>query len=138
MVRMTIDYVGGLRCRAVHGPSKTELATDAPTDNRGRGESFSPTDLVATALATCLLTTMAMRAEDAGLSLDGATATVEKIMSAEPPRRIARLVVDVQLPLPRSADPEGRLEHAGRNCPVALSLAAELEQVITFRWKDEG
>jgi putative redox protein len=91
-------YVGELRCRSSHQPSGTELDTDAPTDNQGKGERFSPTDLVATALSTCMLTIMGIVAERHGWSLEGCTARVEKSMTSEPPRRIALLTVWLSLP----------------------------------------
>ena len=91
-------YQGELRCKASHGPSGTELATDAPTDNQGKGERFSPTDLVATALSTCILTIMGIVAERHGWDLKGTEARVEKTMSSEAPRRIAQLTVWVSLP----------------------------------------
>ncbi|MFZ9621510.1 MAG: OsmC family protein, partial [Prochlorococcaceae cyanobacterium] len=93
MTTITSRYDGALRCRASHGPSGSTLETDAPTDNQGQGERFSPTDLVATALSTCILTIMGIVAERHGWSLEGASARVEKTMSVEPPRRIALLEV---------------------------------------------
>src|SRR6187431_19879 len=98
-VRIDFDYNGQLRCTAIHAPSRTQLITDAPADNMGRGESFSPTDLVATALGSCMLTTMAIYAERHGLDLRGANATVEKEMIADPLRRIAKLTTTLTLPL---------------------------------------
>src|SRR6201999_2144882 len=98
MVSIALEYQGELHCKAVHEPSGTELTTDAPKDNQGRGESFSPTDLVATALGTCILTTMAIMARTLGVSIDGATAAVEKEMTATGPRKIARLGVTVRVP----------------------------------------
>src|SRR5262245_52803974 len=106
MVRIETVYEGGLRCRAVHGPSRVELRTDAPVDNRGKGESFSPTDLVATALGTCILTTMGIVAERHGWDMTGASASVEKVMVADPARRIGRLEVVVRMP--QSLDAEAR------------------------------
>jgi putative redox protein len=91
MVTMQFEYQGDLHCRAVHGPSGTELNTDAPTDNQGRGESFSPTDLVATALGTCMLTVMGIAARTLNIDIAGTKATVEKEMTTAFPRRIARL-----------------------------------------------
>src|SRR5438132_10871823 len=98
MVQIDITYQGDLRCQAKHGPSGTILQTDAPVDNLGKGESFSPTDLVATALGTCILTTMAIVAERHGWSLAGASITVEKHMVADPVRRIGKLEVRVRIP----------------------------------------
>ncbi|MFU8885997.1 MAG: OsmC family protein [Cyanobacteriota bacterium] len=115
-------YVGELRCRSSHQPSGTELDTDAPTDNQGKGERFSPTDLVATALSTCMLTIMGIVAERHGWSLEGCTARVEKSMTSEPPRRIALLTV--WLSLPEGLDDRQRavLQRAAEACPVKRSL----------------
>ncbi len=135
MVRIDAGYQGELHCQAVHGPSQTTLQTDAPVDNQGRGESFSPTDLVATALATCVLTTMGIAARREGIPMEGSTATAEKEMTTVSPRRIARLTVHVHLSIPRSADPKGVLERAGLGCPVHRSLHPDVEQIIEFHWK---
>jgi putative redox protein len=115
-------YVGELRCRSSHQPSGTELDTDAPTDNQGKGERFSPTDLVATALSTCMLTIMGIVAERHGWSLEGCTARVEKTMTSELPRRIALLTV--WLSLPEGLDDRQRavLQRAAEACPVKRSL----------------
>ncbi len=98
MVTISVVYQGDLRTQASHGPSHSTLVTDAPVDNQGKGASFSPTDLVATALATCMLTTMGIVAKRHGWVLDGATATVEKHMVADPERRIGRLPVTIRVP----------------------------------------
>jgi putative redox protein len=120
----TIDsrYEGALRCSASHGPSGSALETDAPTDNQGQGERFSPTDLVATALGTCILTIMGIVAERHGWDLQGAKARTQKTMTAEAPRRIALL--EVWITLPQGLDPTQRtvLQRAGESCPVKLSL----------------
>jgi len=134
MVRIEMVYEGDLHCRAVHGPSGTELSTDAPKDNQGRGESFSPTDLVATGLATCILTTMAIQARTLGLNVDGATASVEKEMSAQPPRRIARLAVQVHVPQALSETDRLKLERAAHTCPVHRSLHPDVDAPIEFTW----
>src|SRR3984885_1113731 len=98
MVRIQTEYQGDLHCTSVHTPSKTELATDAPVDNQGRGESFSPTDLVATSLGTCMLTTMGIVARTLDFDLTGASATVDREMSSTAPRKINRLTVAIQVP----------------------------------------
>ena len=130
-----LEYNGALRCHAVHEQSSTNLETDAPTDNRGKGERFSPTDLTCTSLGTCLLTTMAIKATDMGIELEGATVGVQKYMSKEPPRRIVRIDVAVQFP-PLNLSEKDReiLEATGRACPVARSLHPDIEQVITYNW----
>lgn len=137
MVRIHSIYRGELRCEATHGPSSSELVTDAPVDNQGRGEAFSPTDLVATALATCMLTTMGIAAQKHGWVLEGATADVEKGMVAEPVRRIGELAVVIRVPDqsgPRSERERTVLERAALTCPVHKSLGPEVEIPITFHW----
>src|ERR1700761_299735 len=98
MVAIELQYQGDLHTKATHGPSGAELTTDAPKDNQGRGESFSPTDLVATALGSCMLTVMGIMARTLDVDIAGATATVEKEMAAAPSRRIARLAVTIHVP----------------------------------------
>src|ERR1700744_432194 len=98
MVSIEMKYQGDLHCSAVHGPSGTEIDTDAPKDNQGRGESFSPTDLVATALGTCILTTMGIMARTLEVNIEGATVTVDKEMTSSAPRRIERLTVKIHMP----------------------------------------
>ena len=100
MVNISIRYDGDLHCSATHGPSQSKLATDAPTDNKGKGESFSPTDLVATALGTCITTTMGIKADSLGVDLRGMTVSVKKEMSKDSPRRIVGLPSEVHIPLP--------------------------------------
>ncbi|MCU0334357.1 MAG: OsmC family protein [Chitinophagaceae bacterium] len=131
----SIKYNGALRCQAVHEQSQTLIESDAPTDNRGKGERFSPTDLTCTSLGLCLLTTMAIKATDMGVELAGATAQVQKFMSKEPPRRIVRIEVAVQLPaLALGQKERDILEATGNACPVARSLHPDVEQVISYHW----
>jgi putative redox protein len=134
MVRIEVEYLGELRCKSIHGPSGTELLTDAPVDNHGRGESFSPTDLVATALATCVLTTMGIVAARHGWDLAGSTASIEKVMVSAPARRIGRLELVVRLPAALDERARTTLEHTARNCPVNLSVAKEIELPLRFEW----
>lgn len=136
MVPFAIRYLGQLRTQAVHGPSRTELVTDAPVDNCGRGESFSPTDLAATALATCAMTTMAIVAKRDGIELDGMSAEAEKHMTTAAPRRIARIVVRIAMPAGIAAARRPVLERAARACPVGLSLHPEVVQDIAIAWPD--
>ena len=134
MVNIQIEYQGELHCKATHGPSGTELSTDAPKDNQGRGESFSPTDLLATALGTCMLTIMAIAARTLNIDVAGATASVEKEMTAAPPRRIQRLTVKIHVPnAPSPADRE-KLERAAHACPVHKSLHPDVQVPIEFTW----
>jgi putative redox protein len=133
-VHIDFNYEGQLRCTSTHGPSKAQVLTDAPADNRGRGESFSPTDLVATALGSCMLTTMGIYAERHEIDLRGATATVEKEMVADPVRRIAKLTTAVSLPLPADHPQRAALERAALTCPVHRSLREDVEIPVTFAW----
>ena len=134
MVAIEVEYQGDRHCKAVHGPSKTELSTDAPVDNQGRGESFSPTDLVATGLGSCILTVMGIMARTLSLDLAGTTATVEKEMTASAPRRIQRLSVRVRVPHIVSPEHRQRLENAAHTCPVHRSLHPDVEKPIEFVW----
>lgn len=137
MVEIDVTYRGELRCGAVHGPSGSELVTDAPVDNRGRGESYSPTDLIATALGSCMLTIMGIRARAAGWPLEGATVRVTKHMVADPRRRISKL--DVRFALPDlSAEARAALEEAAQTCPVFESIHPGIEVPVHFGWGDLG
>lgn len=134
MVSIQVLYEGDLHCQATHGPSSNQLTTDAPVDNQGRGESFSPTDLVGTALGTCILTVMDIAARKRGLDLTGAHATVEKTMATAPERRIAMLAVEVHVPCSLGEEDRAFLEQVARTCPVEKSLHPELEVPVTFHW----
>ena len=134
MVEISIRYLGGLRCEAMHGPSGSVLVTDAPVDNEGKGESFSPTDLAATSLGTCMLTIMGIAARRLGVDLGETTVKVVKEMTSQPPRRIARLTVVFTIPLAASHEKREMLENAARSCPVHLSLHPDMEQVMRFDW----
>lgn len=129
-------YNGNLRTTITHLQSGNSAITDAPLDNNGKGEAFSPTDLVATALASCMITVMGIKARDKGLDMDGTSATINKIM-ASGPRRIAR--VEVTMTFPPAAknftdDDKKLLEKTALTCPVAQSLSEGLEQVVAFVW----
>jgi putative redox protein len=134
-VQIDVTYEGALRCRATHGPSGMTLLSDAPVDNCGKGESFSPTDLVATALGNCMLTVMGIFAERHQLDLTGATARVLKEMSATAPRRIVKLTCEVNVPLPGDHPLREALERAALTCPVHQSLHPEMEKPIQFIWR---
>ena len=134
MVAIQLEYQGDLHCKAVHGPSGTELNTDAPKDNQGRGESFSPTDLVATALGACMLTVMGIMARTLNIDLAGTTATVEKEMTTTPPRMIASLSVRIRVPHSLSPENKQKLERAARTCPVHKSLHPNVQAPIEFIW----
>ena len=131
MVEIKTVYKGEKHCEAVHGPSQSFLETDAPKDNNGRGEKFSPTDLVATALATCVLTTMAIVAERDGVDFTKASATVEKHMNASP-RRIGKLVLRLTLPSNLTPEYRRKMENTAHACPVHKSLHPDVEIPIEF------
>jgi putative redox protein len=133
MVEIKIAYEGDLRCTAKHGPSGVTLTTDAPTDNMGKGESFSPTDLVATALGTCMLTTMGIAAQRMSIDLKGTRVTVTKEMSASP-RRIARLTVTFNIAAKVTAEDKQKLENAALTCPVHKGMHPDVQMPITFHW----
>lgn len=135
MVEINITYEGGLRTRATHGPSKTELLTDAPVDNMGKGESFSPTDLMATALASCIATTIGIVAQRKGIEVTGMRVRTEKHMSSDSPRRIVKLPTTVWLPLPPTHAERQLFENTAHGCPVHQSLRAEIEIPIEFVWE---
>ncbi len=135
-VEITAVYEGGLHCNATHGPSKARLETDAPVDNQGKGAAFSPTDLVATALGTCMLTLMGIVAERNKLDIAGTTAKVLKEMIQQPVRRIGSLTVTIRIPAAKAAQlaPEDRkkLELAALTCPVHKSLHPDIHSPVEF------
>lgn len=134
MVKFELNYQGGLRVQAVHLPSGATLNTDAPVDNHGRGESFSPTDLCAVALGSCLATILGIKAQNMGIDLGQFRMEASKEMTTEPPRRIARLVVHLHLPAGIAKRDQESLERSARACPVHQSLHPEIEQEIHFHW----
>ena len=136
MVRLTSTYEGGLRCRATHGPSGTTLITDAPVDNHGKGESFSPTDLVATALGACMATVIGIVAQRKELAVEGMDISVRKFMSDDQPRRIKRLELDLRIPLPASHPDRKVLESAARGCPVHHSIHPDIDVVMNWIWQE--
>ena len=134
MVQIDVLYQGGLRTEATHGPSNQTLITDAPLDNQGKGESFSPTDLVATGLATCLLTVMGIVAERQARDLEGGRAGVVKIMAGEGPRRIERLEVHIRVPVRPEEKVRLALEKAAQGCPVHATLGGNVQMDVSFEW----
>jgi putative redox protein len=134
MVEIQIRYEGGLRTRAVHGPSGAALQTDAPLDNHGKGESFSPTDLVATALGSCMLTVMGIVAERHGWNIQGSSVRVVKVMVSEPLRRIGRLEVRLSMAGEHDSRARETLERTARACPVHQSLLPAIEIPVQFDW----
>lgn len=139
-VEINIVYEGQLRCAATHGPSGATLTTDAPVDNHGKGESFSPTDLVATALGTCVMTIMGIVAERNQIDLTGTRIHVSKEMVQQPIRRIGRLPVTVTIPADKAvkvaAADRTKLETAARHCPVHQSLHPDIDSPIEFVWSN--
>ena len=133
MVEIGIVYEGSLRTTCEHGPSSARIHTDAPVDNQGRGEAFSPTDLLATALGSCMLTVMGIRAESEGWPLQGARVRVEKEM-ASAPRRVSRLVVDFSMPGELEEAARQTLERVAWACPVKASLHPDVELDVRFRY----
>lgn len=134
MVHISIAYAGELHCSATHAPSGRILETDAPVDNKGKGESFSPTDLVATGLGTCMATLMGIVAQRHGIELHGMNVEVDKEMSSDAPRRIAHLNVEIHMPLIGSHENREMLERAALTCPVYHSLHPEIKKTVNFHW----
>lgn len=129
-----ITYVGELRTTCIHLQSGTEIFTDAPTDNHGRGEAFSPTDLVATALGSCMVSIMAIKTKDLDIELKDSTISVTKVMQSEP-RRISKIIVVLDMAIETSDKNKTILERAAMTCPVLLSLHPDIEKEVTFNWK---
>ena len=134
MTKIHATYEGALRCKAVHKLSNSELITDAPLDNCGKGESFSPTDLVATALITCISTIMGIAAENSGINVCNFKITVEKKMSKGLPRRISDLIVDIYMKKKYSEKEKKIFKNAAETCPVHKSLSSQIKTTITFHW----
>ncbi len=128
-----VKYLGGLRTESEHLQSGSKMITDAPVDNHGKGQAFSPTDTVANALATCMLTVMGIKAESLGVNMDGASAEVTKTMAADP-RRISRIDVNILFPETYGEKETKILENTGRTCPVLQSLHPDIEKNISFKY----
>jgi len=128
-----VTYIGKLRTENTHLKSGDSYFTDAPTDNKGKGEAFSPTDTVATGLANCMLTVMGIKAQDLNIEMSGTTAEVTKIMTTNP-RRISKIEVVFNLPFKADAKHKKILEHTAKTCPVLYSLHPEIEKDISFNW----
>jgi putative redox protein len=137
MVKIEIEHTGGLHSEALHTESGTKIQTDAPLDNGGKGDSFSPTDLLATALGTCMTTTMDLYARKNGFNIEGAKAVVLKHMVSQPSRRIGKLDILVEMPLPANHPQREALEKVALNCPVAKSLSPEIQIPVSFLWRDD-
>ncbi len=133
MVQISIRYGGQKHCDLTHGPSGSKIGTDAPKDNNGKGELFSPTDLVAAALGSCMLTVMGIAAEKEKLSLEGAYATVDKEMGTQP-RRITSLISHLHLPKAWSLVDRQKMEAVALGCPVKQSLHPEMQIPVHFTY----
>jgi uncharacterized OsmC-like protein len=134
-VGMKVDYKGQLHTELLHEPSSSRIETDAPVDNEGRGAAFSPTDLVGAALASCALTTMAIKSKKEGIPFESAAGRVVKSMTASGPRRIEQLELDFELPGSLSAPQRERLEEIARTCPVSLSLSPSVKVEMRFKYR---
>lgn len=133
MTKISGKYHGSLRTEMIHQGSNSRIETDAPLDNRGKGERFSPTDLVAAALGSCMLTILAIRARDKGLELGEPNFQIEKVMQAKP-RKIAEIKINIEMNAGLKADERNYLEAEARACPVAMSLAESIKQEISFSY----
>lgn len=134
MATSEITYLGGLRTESVHVQSGNKIITDAPVDNKGKGEAFSPTDLLATSLGNCMMTIMGIAAQTHGINIDGTKCAITKIMAAEP-RRVSEIQATLQFPPNNYSEKEQKiLEHAALTCPVYLSLHPDLKKTVEFNW----
>jgi uncharacterized OsmC-like protein len=134
MANIETLYLGELRTEATHLLSGNKLITDAPPDNQGRGEFFSPTDLVATALGSCMITVIGISARTHGFNIDGTKLSIKKIMTKEPPRKIEEVVIDLTFPSDYPDKVKKIIEFTVKNCPVALSLHPDLKQTVTITY----
>lgn len=128
-----VTYIGKLRTKSVHLQSGTEIITDAPTDNNGKGEAFSPTDMVANSLATCMFTIMGIKANQMNINIEGSIASVTKIMQSEP-RMISKIIIVFDMNISADEKTKTILERAALTCPVSLSLHPDIQKEITFNW----
>lgn len=134
MITSKVKYLGSLRTEAVHVRSNTAILTDAPVDNNGKGEKFSPTDLVATGLASCMVSIMGIQANTSNIQLGDISAEVTKIMAANP-RRISEIIVDINFSNHSYSDKEKTiLMNAAKTCPVAVSLHPDIKQTVSFNF----
>lgn len=134
MTTVKAKYLGDLRIECVHLQSGTKIVTDAPTDNHGKGESFSPTDLCASSLAACMMTIMGLYAQNAGIDVTGTEIEISKVMAADP-RRIGEVVVTFHMPDRAYTEKDKKaLERAAHTCPVHYSLGGHVKQTVTFEW----
>ncbi len=134
MTTVKAKYLGNLRVECEHLQSGTKMITDAPTDNHGKGESFSPTDLCASSLAACMMTIMGLYAQNAGIDVTGTEIEITKVMAADP-RRIGEVIVIFRMPARAYTEKDIKsLERAAHTCPVHYSLGENVKQTIIFEW----
>ena len=135
MATIETTYLGDLRTEATHVQSGTKIITDAPLDNQGKGEAFSPTDLLSASLASCMLTIMGIKARASNINIDGTTCSITKIMAADP-RRVAEIVINFKFPKEYSEKDQQMLERAALTCPVYYSVNEDLKKTVTFGWEE--
>jgi len=133
MATIETVYLGGLRTEATHLQSGTRIITDAPVDNQGKGEAFSPTDLLSASLASCMLTIMGIKARDRNIDIDNTTCSITKIMAADP-RRVAEIIISFKFPKQYTAQEQAMLERAALTCPVYYSVHEDLKKTVDFGW----
>ena len=136
MTTAKVTYQGDLRTQSIHLQSNNQIITDAPTDNHGKGEAFSPTDLLASSLASCMLTIMGIKADSMDLDISGTTAEVTKVMAAEP-RRVSKVHIEIQFQQAFDERTQKVLEQAALNCPVAKSVHPDIQQVVNFHYAEQ-
>jgi putative redox protein len=135
MATIETIYLGGLRTEATHVQSGTKIITDAPVDNQGKGEAFSPTDLLSASLASCMLTIMGIKARASDIDIDGTTCSITKIMAADP-RRVAEIVINFKFPKEYTEKEQQLLERSALTCPVYYSVNEDLKKTVTFGWEE--
>lgn len=135
MTTAKVTYKGGLRTQSIHLQSNSQIITDAPVDNHGKGEAFSPTDLLASSLASCMLTIMGIKADSMDLDISGTQAEVIKVMAAEP-RRVSEVHIEIRFNQSFDARTQKVLEQAALTCPVAKSIHPDIEQVVNFHYAE--
>ncbi|MEQ8926481.1 MAG: OsmC family protein [Fulvivirga sp.] len=131
---MKVNYLGSLRTEGTHLKSGSKIITDAPTDNNGKGEAYSPTDLLCSSLCSCMMSLMGIYANIESISLEGLSADITKVMAANP-RKVKEVIINFSIPKINATDAQIKgLKHAALTCPVSLSLSAELKQTISFNF----
>lgn len=135
MATSKITYNGGLRTTSIHERSGNEIITDAPVDNKGKGEAFSPSDLLATSLGNCMLTIIGIAAQEHGFNIEGTTCEITKVMATDQPRRVSEIVVNFQFPANEYTDKvKTIIERSAHTCPVAYSIHPDITKTVTFNY----